>query len=54
MVTVRLLGESWSARLDALLGDMDLHYFQDSGPGDLWTLLNFWQWSLTLSHQPLS
>ena len=34
MVTVRLLGESWSARLDALLGDMDLHYFQDSGPGD--------------------
>ena len=27
-VTIRLLGESWAGRLDALLGDMDLHYFQ--------------------------
>ena len=27
-VTIRLLGETWAGRLDALLGDMDLHYFQ--------------------------
>ena len=27
-VTVRLLGETWAGKLDALLGDMDLHYFQ--------------------------
>ena len=27
-VTIRLLGESWAGRLDALLGDMDLHYLQ--------------------------
>jgi len=29
-VTVRLLGETWAGKLDALLGDMDLHYFQNS------------------------
>ena len=27
-VTIRLLGETWAGRLDSLLGDMDLHYFQ--------------------------
>jgi hypothetical protein len=31
-VTVRLLGDSSAGRLDTLLGDMDLHYFQDPGP----------------------
>ena len=31
-VTVRLLGENWSSKLDALLGDMDLHYFQNCEP----------------------
>jgi len=31
-VTIRLLGETWAGRLDALLGDMDLHYFQDNSP----------------------
>ena len=27
-LTVRLLGEAWAGRLDKLLGDMDLHYYQ--------------------------